>query len=218
MVARAIERDIATKQSEHDDATTPQVAHLVVPLCDNLRRNVVGRPDHFPQHRSWSTFASETEVDQFQRVVHIDRPLAAEDKVLRFEVPVSDGLFVHVMHRPEDLLQDNRGRGFVQVTFTDNFVEQLTSAAQLHDQICVEAVAEGFIEPHDVRMVQPSHDIDLLLEGREVDLFLGDLLDRSHDPCLLPRGSENNALCALAGLVADIVFLLGVLLPVRDKA
>mmetsp|Transcript_1844 Transcript_1844/g.5501 ORF Transcript_1844/g.5501 Transcript_1844/m.5501 type:complete len:403 (+) Transcript_1844:141-1349(+) len=145
VIAGPGERDAPREQHVQNDAAAPDIAGLVVPSGDHLRRHVVRGAHGLPEDRVRTTITSNAEVDEFQRIVLIDGALVCEDEVLGLQIPMGNVLTVHVVDGSQNLLQHNCCLGLGQAPLLEDLVEELPAIAQLHDEVCAEPVVEGLV-------------------------------------------------------------------------
>ena len=58
-----------------------------------------------------------------------------EEPILRLDVSVDEAVLVHVVDRPEHLLDDDRANLLCENFLFNDLVEELSAAAELHDQV-----------------------------------------------------------------------------------
>jgi hypothetical protein len=172
----AVERQVAAKHYVSDDADRPKVARPVVTLEEDLRRDVLQRPEE-GGHGSVDNLVMPpryAEVDDLDWRILFG---GLEQYVLRLDVPVDDALSVHVGYGAQDLV--NRPRGLVLREtwhicsavrrFLDNPVEQLPAVAKLCDNVYILFVLEDVNLPYDVLVPQISHQLNLAREAASLD-------------------------------------------------
>jgi hypothetical protein len=133
LVVIAVKWRGSSHQDVQNDSHGPNVAPFIVSSFDDLRRQVVGSAHQFGLFFGDQFFlhilfppVRETEVDQFQA----HGVLAYEDEVLRFQVPVGYFLNVTVIDRLGNLLEDDSGVVFGEVSELVQSVEELPSLAK----------------------------------------------------------------------------------------
>mmetsp|Transcript_67895 Transcript_67895/g.164121 ORF Transcript_67895/g.164121 Transcript_67895/m.164121 type:complete len:443 (-) Transcript_67895:358-1686(-) len=106
LVAAPWEGRAAAEQGVEGDASAPEVALLVVPPLEHLRRHVEGRAGAGAEHGAGLAGTGKAKIDELHGVL-LKLVLRQEQEVLRLQVTVCDVLIVDVADRPEDLLHDN---------------------------------------------------------------------------------------------------------------
>jgi hypothetical protein len=77
-----------------------------------------------------------------------------EDYVLWFDVAVQDLVLVHLLEGGEEVADDEGGGLFGEGLSLGDEVEELSVAAQFHDDVDVELVVEVAVDLDDVGVVQ----------------------------------------------------------------
>mmetsp|Transcript_97118 Transcript_97118/g.253019 ORF Transcript_97118/g.253019 Transcript_97118/m.253019 type:complete len:483 (+) Transcript_97118:369-1817(+) len=151
------------EQDVHDHASRPQIAEVVVPSSEHLRRDVVRGPRPAGHQPAVGELAGEAEVDELQDVAR-HRVLALEQKIFWFQVPVTDMLPMKVEDCPKHLLHHDRCILLVEVACLNDAVEKLPSRAQLHSKIYIVMVLERLEQLNDIWVIHDFHDCNLPLE------------------------------------------------------
>ena len=87
-------------------------------------------------------------------------------------------LRVTVVESQHDLLKDYLCLFFSEVTFLNDFVEKLSTCAELGDHVDVPIILKRFVELYDIRVIELPEDLDLVQKLNFVsDPLFGDLLD-----------------------------------------
>mmetsp|Transcript_80197 Transcript_80197/g.208402 ORF Transcript_80197/g.208402 Transcript_80197/m.208402 type:complete len:249 (+) Transcript_80197:1161-1907(+) len=158
--------------------------------------------------------AGQAEVNEFEHVA-LNRLLRQEKKVLRLKVTVRDVFFMHVANCTQNLLHHDCSLMLCESTCFDNPVKQLATFAQLHDQINPPRIFKDLKQFDDIRVVHHLHDLDLLLELRNIPhLAFLDRLDCAQDACGSPRSFPHDTIATLA---QDVVFHLVSLMDVAPS-
>mmetsp|Transcript_62060 Transcript_62060/g.178021 ORF Transcript_62060/g.178021 Transcript_62060/m.178021 type:complete len:508 (+) Transcript_62060:146-1669(+) len=183
LIAVAEEGGVAAGEDVGDDATTPDVALLVIAFAEqHLRRDVVRGARLGLHWLARGVVLREPEVDDLD----LGLPgLVLEQEVLRLDIPVRIALGVQVSHGAQNLLHVPghvllaKGAALMLFGLLNDTVEELTAGADLHHEVDSPGIDEGLVELHNVRVVQHHLDVHLLLKAILV-LDLGDVngLDR----------------------------------------
>mmetsp|Transcript_83682 Transcript_83682/g.241650 ORF Transcript_83682/g.241650 Transcript_83682/m.241650 type:complete len:592 (+) Transcript_83682:111-1886(+) len=209
----------AAQQDVHYDADTPDVALLVVPAHEHLRRHVDGCAEFRLQHLPRFAGARQAEIDELQNVaLGVDWMAAREQKVLRLDVAVRNIVVMHVIHSTENLPHDVGGIDFAEVLSLDDAVEQFAAAAQLHREMDRFPVLEHFEELDDVRMVNFPHSRDLVVQRLGVLRLASfvDRLDRPRDAGGLVSAHSDAPKGALPELICQFVHVRDVTRVLED--
>mmetsp|Transcript_7992 Transcript_7992/g.22301 ORF Transcript_7992/g.22301 Transcript_7992/m.22301 type:complete len:508 (+) Transcript_7992:124-1647(+) len=183
LITVAEEGGVAARENVGDDATTPDVALLVIAFAEqHLRRDVVRGARLGLHWLARGVVLREPEVDDLD----LGLPgLVLEQEVLRLDIPVRIALGVQVSHGAQNLLHVPghvllaKGAALMLFGLLNDTVEELTAGADLHHEVDSPGIDEGLVELHNVRVVQHHLDVHLLLKAILV-LDLGDVngLDR----------------------------------------
>jgi len=99
---------------------------------------------------SFHEHLTQTEVDNLDIRIFI---LVFIKEVLRLQISMDDALGVAVVHTLHDLLESVSSLNFSEEFLLDNLVEQLTTGAELSNEIEVFLVFEVLVELEDVRVI-----------------------------------------------------------------
>ena len=156
LVVEAREGHGARQQHVGDDAQGPDVALGVVGAPDDLGRHTVNRPDELVQLLLPRVVRlRETEVDDHD--LGLGR-LGHEEHVLELEVAVDDVEAVHVRDRVAHL-RDVAARVALAV---GRALVEVAAAAEGDDEVELALLGVELQRPHDVRVVEAHHDVDLV--------------------------------------------------------
>jgi hypothetical protein len=93
---------------------------------------------------------------------------------------MGNALVVAIVERVQDLFENLGGLFLREELVLNNAIEELTTSADLGDEVDILVIFEVLVELEHIGMIKLLQDEDLLLEPIHVlDLFLGDLLDRT---------------------------------------
>lgn len=118
-----------------------------------------------------------------------------KDDVLGLDVPVEDGVLVHVLECDADFVQFGRGLLERQGSVFFQVRIQRASLHELHQDVKMGPVVEEGVEFDDVGMVEEELDLDFLDELVEhmFDAFLLDFLEGEEPARSFVSGGENFA-------------------------
>ena len=113
------------------------------------------------------------------KVNDLDRAFVSDvDKdVLWLEVSMSDFLAMAIGHSLQKLLEHVRGLNLAELVAVGNLVEELSTFAQLSDQIDGTLGLIDLIESDDVWMRQILQDVDLILKTDSLDVVHRELVN-----------------------------------------
>lgn len=103
----------------------------------NLGSYVVGRPHHFRKFAGRIERSSRSEIPYLQSIV-----LLIDQNVLGLQISVHNPLFVHVVDRRQNLLDNLGSFSLTEKSTLLDVVEQVTSVAQLEDKNVLPSVLE----------------------------------------------------------------------------
>mmetsp|Transcript_32269 Transcript_32269/g.69735 ORF Transcript_32269/g.69735 Transcript_32269/m.69735 type:complete len:289 (-) Transcript_32269:304-1170(-) len=161
--------------SQHDkeyDASRPHVHFLCVrlhPLLQHLRCHVVDRANLGGQGAQIEALRS-SKVDEFHLPI-LNRTFLGDEEVFGLQVSMTNHVHVDVGNSTHDLLEEQGSSVFVEGTSLNHGIEELAALAELRSNEDAQVILKGVVQPHDVRVIQLFHDLDLgpqLVAGDEL--------------------------------------------------
>lgn len=124
------ERHASLQHCIEKDSKGPQidVEATVAVVCDYLRRKVRWRPALLFDHLVLGDESTDPEVTNF------DAPVRVHEDVVQLDVSVQHATTVAVGQTVHYLFENLLSRHFIQVLFTFDKLEQISSTSILHDK------------------------------------------------------------------------------------
>ena len=158
LVTLSIEGRIAAEQNIEDDSSTPDIALFIVVSSQDFRGDVKWSSGLGLENGSCFSLlgviiggdvieglvgliesSTETKVNDLKSKGIL---LGNHDEILRLEIPVNDSINVTVMKGCHDLSEDDSGVLLIVVFIGDDSVKELSSGAELKDEIDVLGILE----------------------------------------------------------------------------
>ena len=150
MIGLSIEGGHSREKNICDDTTGPDVALLVVVLVEDLGGDVVRSAELLVEVTVGVVDEGRAEVDDLDLV---ELFVLLEQDVLRLQITMHDVCLVAVVDAGEDLFHENSSIALAELTALENLIEELTTLADLSDQVIALLVLEELVHLDDVRVV-----------------------------------------------------------------
>ena len=160
----------ARDELDRRDPERPHVRRAIVAV--RLLQDLWGHPPDAAPHEGLPLAPALAVLDQVARQPKVGEPhgaLAVDEDVARPQLPVNDVVPVQVAQPIEDLAQD-AGDGRLLKAARAQLGHDLAapSGVQLQHHPELAASDEGGVEPHQVRVHELTHPLDLLLRARQL--------------------------------------------------
>lgn len=121
---------LTAQHDEHDDTHGPNVALGSITTLQHFWCNVVRSTIWLVHDLVWVHSLGQTEIDKLDVRVII---LLIQQKVLWFDIPVANPIFVQIAHGIKGLLHDATCLRLSQMLLLSDVIKELTSLAQFSD-------------------------------------------------------------------------------------
>mmetsp|Transcript_14198 Transcript_14198/g.25325 ORF Transcript_14198/g.25325 Transcript_14198/m.25325 type:complete len:272 (-) Transcript_14198:401-1216(-) len=113
-----------------------------------------------------------------------------KEKVLQLQIPMNNPLRVNVTHTAQHLLNQSRTLrlGIMIIRLLVQTIEQLSPQTKLLHQINLRMTLVHLLQPHDIRVIQLTHNVNLLAQLLQPLLRVHQPQIQTLDCILEPRG------------------------------
>mmetsp|Transcript_14894 Transcript_14894/g.33937 ORF Transcript_14894/g.33937 Transcript_14894/m.33937 type:complete len:292 (+) Transcript_14894:744-1619(+) len=162
VLSAASKRWVTTQENIQRDSTAPDVTFIAVLSLQHLRCNIIAGEHPLGELLAWRAPARDPKVAYLDEIV-VDRAILQQEKVLWLEISVAYRLLVEVAHAAHDLLHDCSCMAFCPflVGFGEP-LEDIAPNAKLHDDVHCQHILVHIVNTHYIRVLQRSHQINLL--------------------------------------------------------
>ena len=131
----------ARQQNVHDNSQAPHISFFIVFLVvENFRSHVKWSADDLAQ------LLALCELSSSPKVYDLDNLILLQANILWLQIPVDESFFVQVIHRSQYLKHDLSRVFLFEFGSLDNFIEQLSTLQQVHDQIEVDLIFVDLVQ------------------------------------------------------------------------
>ena len=153
MIGLSIERRHSRENNICDDTSGPDVALLVVVLVEDLGSDVVRSTELLVEVTAGVVDKGGTEVDDLNLV---ELFVLLEQDILRLQVTMHDVGLVAVVDAGEDLFHEDSSIALAELTTLEDLIEELTTFADLGDQVIALLILEELVHLDDVWVILNS--------------------------------------------------------------
>ena len=150
MIGLSIEGGHSREKNICDDTTGPDVTLLVVVLVEDLRGDVVRSAELLVEVTVGVVDEGRAEVDDLDLV---ELFVLLEQDVLGLQVTMHDVGLVAVVDAGEDLFHEDSSIALAELTTLEDLVEELTTFADLSNQVIALLILEELVHLDDVRVI-----------------------------------------------------------------